>query len=124
LKTILIAEDNAVNRELLREALETRGYQVIEAVNGNEAVSQVDRYQPDLVLMDIQMPLLDGFGALQGIRNLSNSAGVQVFALTAYAMEADREKALAAGFDDYVTKPIEISSLARRIAAALEWIED
>ena len=119
MKKILVAEDNPANMELLREVLESHGYEVIEAVNGREALSQADKFSPDLMLMDIQMPLLDGFGTLLEIRSKPRFAAVQVFALTAYAMESDQTKVLAAGFNDYVTKPIDFSGLMGKVAQAL-----
>src|SRR5579862_7375155 len=96
---ILVADDNAASRELIREVLEMSGYHVVEASNGQEAVSRVHETAPDLVLVDIQMPRLDGYGVLRELRGDPKFAGLRVVALTAFAMQGDRERALEAGFD-------------------------
>jgi CheY-like chemotaxis protein len=97
---VLIAEDNAVNRELLRELLEMRGYTVVEACDGGEALRMIEQTHPDLLLLDIGMPVLDGFA---------------VVAVTAYAMQGDREKILNAKFDGYLSKPVNSQSLAEEL---------
>jgi CheY-like chemotaxis protein len=107
MKTVLIAEDNPVNRELLRELLEIRGYAVIETSNGQEALEQLQKVQPDILLLDLNMPVLDGFGAIERIRKDPGFSGLPVLAVTAYAMRGDREKILSAGFDGYLSKPID-----------------
>jgi CheY-like chemotaxis protein len=107
MKTVLIAEDNPVNRELLRELLEMRGYAVIETSNGQEALEQLQKVQPDILLLDLNMPVLDGFGAIERIRKDPGFSGLPVLAVTAYAMRGDREKILSAGFDGYLSKPID-----------------
>ena len=99
---ILIAEDNPVNRELLRELLEIRGHTVAEACDGEEALRVIEQTQPDLVLLDIGMPLLDGFGVIRKIRENPRFASMPVVALTAYAMQGDREKILNSNFDGYL----------------------
>lgn len=111
MKTILIAEDNAVNRELLRELLEARGYAVEEASNGQEALEMIARRQPDALLLDLNMPVLDGMATVRKIRENPAMASLPVLAVTAYAMRGDREKTLAAGFDEYLSKPISSASL-------------
>jgi two-component system cell cycle response regulator DivK len=103
---ILIAEDNAVNRELLRELLETRGYTVLEACDGQEALHMIDQAQPDILLLDIGMPVLDGFAVVRKIRENPLLAKLPVVAVTAYAMQDDREKILNSKFDGYLSKPI------------------
>jgi two-component system, cell cycle response regulator DivK len=103
---VLIAEDNAVNRELLRELLETRGYSVIEACNGQEALDMIEQSQPDLLLLDIGMPVLDGFATVRKIRENHELSMLPVLAVTAYAMHGDREKILNSGFDGYLSKPV------------------
>lgn len=115
MKTILVAEDNAAGRELIREVLEGAGYQVIEAANGGEALEQIEQASPDLVLLDIQMPVLDGYAVVRRLRENSRFDGLRVIALTAFAMQGDREKALAAGFDGYITKPIRAGALRAQI---------
>jgi CheY-like chemotaxis protein len=109
--TILIAEDNPVNLELLREMLEAFDYRIVEAANGQEALAMIEESLPDLVLMDINMPVLDGFGAIRRIREHPRFSRLPVLAVTAYAMKEDREKILAAGFSGYVSKPIDAAVL-------------
>jgi two-component system, cell cycle response regulator DivK len=115
MKKILIAEDNAVNRELLRELLEMRGYTVMEACDGEEALRMIEQTQPDLVLLDIGMPVLDGFGVMRKIRENPRFASLPVVAVTAYAMQGDREKILNAKFDGYLSKPVNSRSLAEEL---------
>lgn len=102
----LIAEDNPVNRELLRELLEACGLEVSEASDGEEALDMIERQLPDVLLLDIGMPKLDGFGVIRKIRQTAHLAKLRALAVTAYAMRGDKEKALDAGFDGHVTKPI------------------
>ena len=108
---VLIAEDNAVNRELLRELLESRGYSVSEACDGREALEAVRQTQPDILLLDIGMPILDGFALISKIREDPASATLPVLAITAYAMHGDREKIMNSGFDGYLSKPVNANSL-------------
>ncbi len=115
---ILIAEDNAVNRELLCEILGAE-YEVVEAVDGQEAVAKVQEMHPDLVLLDINMPVLDGFAVLQRIRENPDFAQLPVIAVTAYAMKFDRERILSAGFVGYVSKPISAAALLGEVESAL-----
>ena len=110
-----MADDNAASRELIREVLEMSGYDVVEAADGQDAVSRARENAPDLVLVDIQMPRLDGYGVLRELRADPRFAGLHVVALTAFAMQGDRERALDAGFDGYITKPVEIAALRREI---------
>ena len=116
---ILIAEDNAVNRELLRELLEMRGYTVEEACDGEQALRLIEQTQPDLLLLDIGMPLLDGFGVVSKIRKNPRLASLPVVAVTAYAMQGDREKILNSGFDGYLSKPVNARSLAEELERLL-----
>ncbi len=111
MKTILIAEDNAVNRELLRELLEARGYAVEEACNGLEALQMIVQSKPDALLLDLNMPVLDGFATVRKIRKDPAMASLPVLAVTAYAMRGDREKTLETGFDGYLSKPISSAVL-------------
>ncbi len=112
---VLVAEDNAVNLELLREILEANQYQVVEAGDGREALARIEENQPDLVLLDINMPVLDGFAAIRQIRTQPRYSRLPVIAVTAYAMKDDREKILAAGFNGYVSKPIDSATLLREL---------
>jgi two-component system, cell cycle response regulator DivK len=104
--TALIAEDNPVNRELLRELLEARGFSVAEADDGDEALKTIAQQPPDVLLLDLGMPKLDGFEVVRQIRQNPRSAHLRIVAVTAFAMRGDREKALQSGFDGYVSKPI------------------
>jgi CheY-like chemotaxis protein len=112
---ILVAEDNAVNRELLRELLEARGYTVSEACDGQEALHMIEQSLPELLLLDIGMPVLDGFAVIRKIRENPRLAPLPVVAVTAYAMRGDREKILASGFDGYLSKPLNPSSLTQEL---------
>jgi two-component system cell cycle response regulator DivK len=116
---ILVADDNAASRELIREVLEMSGYDVVEAADGRDAVSRARESSPDLVLVDIQMPRLDGYGVLRELRADPLLSSLQVVALTAFAMQGDRERALDAGFDGYITKPVEIAALREEIKKLL-----
>jgi CheY-like chemotaxis protein len=112
---ILIAEDNPVNRELLRELLEIWDYEVFEACDGLQALAMVEQVGPHLLVLDLGMPGLDGFGVIQRIRADRAYANLPVLAATAYAMRGDREKVLEAGFDGYVSKPISPAALKEEI---------
>ncbi|MGA2389376.1 MAG: response regulator [Candidatus Sulfotelmatobacter sp.] len=112
---ILIAEDNPVNRELLRELLELRGFEVFEACNGQEALEMIGQVCPDLLILDLGMPILDGFGAIRKIRATPETAQLPVLAATAYAMRGDRDQVLKEGFDAYVSKPINPTALNQEI---------
>jgi two-component system cell cycle response regulator DivK len=111
MKKILIAEDNPVNRELLHELLEARGYEVEEAENGQEALQMIAQSRPDALLLDLNMPVLDGFSTVRKIREDAVISSLPVLAVTAYAMRGDREKTLQAGFDGYLSKPINPAAL-------------
>ncbi len=119
MKKALIAEDNAVNRELLRELLEIRGYAVMEACNGEEALDQIAKIQPDILLLDLSMPVLDGFGTIARIRKDPSFRSLPVLAVTAYAMQGDREKILTSGFDGYLSKPINPAALQQELERVL-----
>jgi two-component system, cell cycle response regulator DivK len=108
---VLIAEDNQKNMKLFRDVLLAKGYRTLEATTGGQAVELAAEHEPDLVLMDIQLPDLDGVGALRRLRADERTAGIPVLALTAQAMEGDRERFLAAGFDGYLSKPVNVREL-------------
>ena len=116
---ILLVEDNEMNRDMLSRRLERKGYQVLIAVDGAEALRMVGSEQPDLILMDMSLPVIDGWEATQRLKSDSATASIPIIALTAHAMSGDREKALAAGCNDYDTKPIELPRLLEKIAALL-----
>ena len=115
MKTVLIAEDNPINRELLRELLEIRGYAVAEACNGEEALAMVEQAPPDILLLDIGMPVLDGFAVVRRLRENPRFASLPVVAVTAYAMQGDSEKIMNSGFDGYLSKPVNSSLLAQEL---------
>jgi two-component system cell cycle response regulator DivK len=112
---ILVAEDNAVNRELVREILQGEGFEVVEACDGEEALRLIGEEHPDLVILDIQMPRMDGYTLLRAIRNAPKLSGTPTLALTAYAMQGDKARALDAGFDAYVSKPFESAKLLAEV---------
>jgi len=115
MKTVLIAEDNPINRELLRELLEIRGYAVQEACNGEEALVMVEQTPPDILLLDIGMPTLDGFAVVRKLRENPRFASLPVVAVTAYAMQGDSEKIMSSGFDGYLSKPVSSRLLAQEL---------
>jgi two-component system, cell cycle response regulator DivK len=108
---VLVVEDNERNMKLFRDVLHASGYRTLEATTGGEAVALATERSPDLVLMDIQLPDIDGVEALGRLRADGRTASVPVLALTAQAMEGDRERFLAAGFDGYLSKPVNIADL-------------
>jgi two-component system, cell cycle response regulator DivK len=108
---ILVVEDNEKNMKLFRDVLVATGYRTLEATTGSEAVDLASEHMPDLVLMDIQLPDLDGVQALRRLRADRRTAGIPVLALTAQAMHGDRERFLAAGFDGYLSKPVDVREL-------------
>jgi two-component system, cell cycle response regulator DivK len=116
-KLVLIVEDNDKNLELVQDILEFRGFQTLAASNGHQAVQLAREHRPDLVLMDIQMPGLDGVSALRQLRSEAATRAIPVVALTAFAMTEDRGKLLAAGFDGYLAKPIDVRTLPDTILA-------
>ena len=120
MKTVLIAEDSAVNRELLRELLEIRDYAVMEACDGEQALLRIAEAKPDILLLDLNMPVLDGYGAIARIRKDPALQSLPVLAVTANAMHGDREKILAAGFDGYLSKPISSKALCAEIERLLK----
>ena len=113
--SILIVEDNEMNRDMLSRRLQRRGYQVFVATDGAAGVEAATRHRPDLVLMDMSLPVVDGWEATRRIRADVATAGIPIIALTAHAMAGDREKAIAAGCDDYDTKPIDLPGLLEKI---------
>lgn len=112
---ILIVEDNEMNRDMLSRRLQRRGYEIAIAIDGLAGVEATRELKPDLVLMDMSLPEIDGWEATRRIKADPATAAIPVIALTAHAMAEDREKALAAGCDDYDTKPIDLKSLIDKI---------
>lgn len=116
---ILLVEDNEMNRDMLSRRLERRGYQVVIAVDGEQGVAMAQLEAPDLILMDMSLPVLDGWEAARRLKAAPETQAIPVIALTAHAMVGDREKAIAAGCDDYDTKPVEFQRLLEKIEAIL-----
>ena len=119
MKRVLVADDNPVSRELIREILENDDYELIEAADGREALEKLRENRPDLALLDIQMPVMDGNAVIREIRTDPELSRLPVVALTAYAMQGDRERALALGFNSYITKPIDIPAFRAAVADLL-----
>ncbi len=117
---ILLVEDNAMNRDMLSRRLLRRAYDVIIAVDGQQGVELAESQRPDLILMDMSLPVMDGWTATMMIKNNPVTASIPVIALTAHAMSGDREKALAAGCDDYDTKPVDLARLLQKMNTLLE----
>ncbi|MBD1822785.1 response regulator [Cyanobacteria bacterium FACHB-DQ100] len=116
---ILLVEDNEVNREMLSRRLIRRGFELAIAINGVEAIDQAKTYLPDIILMDMSLPLLDGWEATQQLKAIPETQRIPVIALTAHAMADDREKCLAAGCDEYDIKPIDLPRLLSKIEMLL-----
>lgn len=116
---ILLVEDNEMNRDMLSRRLERRGYQVVIAVDGAQGVALAQSEKPDLVLMDMSLPVMDGWEATRQLKGAEATRALRIIGLTAHAMAEDREKCLAAGCDDYDTKPIELPRLLEKIQAQL-----
>ncbi len=116
---ILLVEDNEMNRDMLSRRLERRGYEVIVAVDGKEGVARARAEVPDLVLMDMSLPVLDGWEATRQLKAAPETKSIPIVALTAHAMAGDREKALEAGCDDFDTKPIDLPRLLGKVEGLL-----
>ena len=120
MRTVLLVEDNEMNRDMLSRRLERKGYQVFLAVDGEKGVEMALAHSPDLVLMDMSLPVLDGWEATRRLKADASTQHIPVIALTAHAMSSDKEKALEAGCDDYDTKPVDLPRLLGKIEALLE----
>src|SRR5688500_2527045 len=116
---ILLVEDNEMNRDMLSRRLQRRGYEVSMAVDGQMAVDTANAHGADLILMDMSLPVMDGWEATRALKAAPDTRHIPVIALTAHAMSTDRDKALEAGCDDYDTKPIELTRLLEKIEALL-----
>jgi len=116
---ILIVEDNEMNRDMLSRRLIRRGYEVVMAVDGEEGVTAAKFECPDLILMDMSLPVIDGWEATRRLKAEPQTRGIPVIGLTAHAMAGDREKVIDAGCDDYDTKPVELPRLLQKIEALL-----
>ena len=116
---ILLVEDNEMNRDMLSRRLQRRGYEVVIAVDGQDGLTRAQAEAPDLILMDMSLPILDGWEATRQLKAAASTQALPIMALTAHAMSGDREKALEAGCDDFDTKPIELERLLTKIASVL-----
>lgn len=114
-KKILIIDDDEKNRKLLRVVLQSNGYETIEAENGEYGIKLAKEKNPSLILMDVQMPVMDGITAMNILKSEKSTAGILIIALTSYAMKGDKERFLEAGFDGYISKPVDINDLMRAI---------
>lgn len=118
-KKVLVVDDNAVNRRLLTFSLKPLGYEVTEATDGLEGLRMAKEDRPDLILMDKQMPVMDGYEAIKSLKNDPDTRHIKIIAVTAFAMKGDREKALEAGADEYISKPIDTRQLPEIIKRIL-----
>ena len=118
-KCILVVEDQEDNRQILRDLLGNAGYELTEAENGEEAIAAVAKRRPDLILMDIQLPVMDGYTATRRIRTNPDLKSVPIIAVTSYALAGDEDKARAAGCDGYVSKPYSPRDLLAKVRAYL-----
>ena len=116
---ILIVEDNEMNRDMLSRRLARRGYEIVMAVDGAEGIATAQAVNPDLILMDMSLPVVDGWEATRRLKAEPQTRGIPVIGLTAHAMAGDREKVIDAGCDDYDTKPVELPRLLQKIEALL-----
>ncbi len=112
---ILLVEDNEMNRDMLSRRLERKGFQVVIAADGSAALTMVTTEQPDLILMDMSLPVLDGWEATRRLKASQETKHIPIIGLSAHAMAGDREKGLAAGCDEYDTKPVEFDRLLKKI---------
>ena len=112
---LLYVEDNEMNRDMLSRRLQRRGYEVLIAVDGEQGIAQAAAERPDLILMDMSLPVVDGWEATRRLKAALESLGIPIIGLTAHAMATDRDKCLAAGCDDYDTKPVEMARLLEKI---------
>jgi CheY-like chemotaxis protein len=120
MRRVLLVEDNEMNRDMLSRRLQRRGYEVIIAVDGRQGVAMAESESPDVILMDMSLPVMDGWEATRALKASPLTKAIPVIALTAHAMSTDREKAMQAGCDDYDTKPIELNRLLGKIEALLD----
>jgi len=118
-KKILIVEDNDKNRRLITDILSYYGYDVMEATNGEEGINLARKFTPDLIFMDIQMPVMDGFAAIKILKNDPTTKHIKIIAITSFAMVGDKERILSAGADEYMPKPVNTMELPMRVEKLL-----
>lgn len=119
MKKILVADDKTTGRELVRTVLERAGHEVYEVSNGIDALEAAGRIRPDLIILDLHMPGLDGFAVVKELRTIEPFLSLPIIALTASAMQGDRQKAMAAGFTGYITKPVSLNHLRSEVERLL-----
>lgn len=117
---LLLVEDNEMNRDMLSRRLKKRGFEVAMAFDGKQGVDMARAEQPDLILLDMSLPVMDGWEAARHLKDDDKTSGIPIIALTAHAMAGDMEKALEAGCDDYDTKPVELKRLLEKIGKLLD----
>jgi two-component system cell cycle response regulator DivK len=118
-RKILIVEDNEDSRELVAKVLRNKGYLIVEAVDGEEAIDKVVSEKPDLVLLDISIPKLDGYEVARRLKSMEDVKDIPIVAVTAHAMKGDREKVIAAGFEGYISKPVNVRELPDQVKSYL-----
>jgi CheY-like chemotaxis protein len=119
-RKILLVEDDEMNRDMLSRRLMKRGYDVVIATDGQQGVEMAGREEPDIILMDMSLPVIDGWTATRALKEEPTTADIPIIALTAHAMSGDEEKARSAGCDDFDTKPVELKRLLGKIEALIE----
>jgi len=115
MKKLLLVEDNEMNRDMLSRRLARRGYEIIIATDGEQGISEAKQQSPDLIIMDMSLPIIDGWEATRQLKQCAETKGIPVLALTAHAMAGERDRALEAGCDDYDTKPVDFTRLLGKI---------
>ena len=118
--TVLLVEDNEMNRDMLSRRLERKGYRIVTAEDGGQGVELAAQLRPDLILMDMSLPVLDGWEATRLLKSRPDTCSIPIIALTAHAMASDEEKAYKAGCDDFDTKPVVLDRLLDKMRSALE----
>jgi two-component system, cell cycle response regulator DivK len=119
MKKLLLVEDNEMNRDMLSRRLARRGYEILVATDGSEGLAEATRHLPDLIIMDMSLPVLDGWESTRALKEQPETRAIPVLALTAHAMAGERERALAAGCNDYDTKPVDFTRLLGKIETLL-----
>ena len=119
MKKILLVEDNEMNRDMLSRRLARRGYEVVIALDGEQGIAEATRQLPDLIIMDMSLPVMDGWESTRRLKQQSATQSIPVLALTAHAMAGERDRAMAAGCNDYDTKPVDFERLLGKIESLL-----
>jgi two-component system, cell cycle response regulator DivK len=119
MKKLLLVEDNEMNRDMLSRRLARRGYEIVVAIDGSQGLAEATRHLPDLIIMDMSLPVLDGWESTRALKEQPETRSIPVLALTAHAMAGERERALEAGCNDYDTKPVDFTRLLGKIETLL-----